>query len=93
MRSPERSSLPRVLIVDDDDVMRLLEQETLVQFAFDVREAADGEAALELLVEPPPDLVLLDVDMPGIDGFEVCRHIRQRWDATEVPVIMAAIAV
>jgi diguanylate cyclase (GGDEF)-like protein/PAS domain S-box-containing protein len=88
MRSPERSSLPRVLIVDDDDVMRLLEQETLVQFAFDVREAADGEAALELLVEPPPDLVLLDVDMPGIDGFEVCRHIRQRWDATEVPVIM-----
>jgi len=88
MRSPERSSLPRVLIVDDDDVMRLLEQETLVQFSFDVREAADGEAALELLVEPPPDLVLLDVDMPGIDGFEVCRQIRQRWDATEVPVIM-----
>ncbi|MCK7581230.1 MAG: response regulator [Chromatiales bacterium] len=53
-----------------------------------MREAADGEAALELLVEPPPDLVLLDVDMPGIDGFEVCRRIRQRWDATEVPVIM-----
>lgn len=88
MRSPKRSAAPTVLIVDDDDVMRMLETETLVQFEFDVLEAADGEQALELLIEPPPDLVLLDVDMPGIDGFEVCRRIRQRWDATEVPVIM-----
>jgi PAS domain S-box-containing protein len=77
-----------LLIVDDDHVMRMLEAETLAQHEFDVREAADGEQALELLVEPPPDLVLLDVDMPGMSGFEVCRYIRQRWDATDVPVIM-----
>jgi len=88
MRSPKRSTLPTVLIVDDDHVMRMVEQETLIQFEFDVVEAADGEQALELLVEPPPDLVLLDVDMPGVDGFEVCRRIRRSWDATEVPVIM-----
>jgi len=68
--------------------MRLLEHEALAQVGFDVLEAADGEQALDLLGEPPPDLILLDVDMPGIDGFEVCRRIRQRWDATEVPVIM-----
>ncbi len=52
-------------------------RKSLAQFEFDVVEAADGEQALELLVEPPPDLVLLDVDMPGVDGFEVCRRIRR----------------
>jgi diguanylate cyclase (GGDEF)-like protein len=88
MPSPKPPKLPTVLIVDDDDVMRMLEQETLLQFDFEVREAADGETALDMLVEPPPDLVLLDVDMPGVNGFEVCRRIRQHWDATEVPVIM-----
>ncbi len=88
MRSPRPTRLPKALVVDDDPVMRMLERETLAQFEFDVMAAEDGESALELLVEPHPDLVLLDVDMPGIDGFEVCRRIRRRWDATEVPVIM-----
>ena len=62
--------------------------ETLSRFEFDVRVAADGEQALGMMAESPPDLVLLDVDMPGIDGFEVCGRIRQRWDAAQVPVIM-----
>lgn len=88
MRAPEVPHLPVALIVDDDPVMRMLESETLVQFEFSVNEAADGETALELLEGPPPDLVLLDVDMPGVDGFEVCRRIRQRWDAAALPVIM-----
>jgi diguanylate cyclase (GGDEF)-like protein len=88
MRSPESSRRPTALIVDDDHVMRLLEQETLGQFDFDVREAADGEEALQRLDEFVPDLVLLDVDMPGMDGFEVCRHIRKRWDMTDMPLIM-----
>jgi diguanylate cyclase (GGDEF)-like protein len=88
MQLPEASTRPRVLIVDDDHVMRMLEQETLAQFDFEVSVAADGEEALELLAGPPPALVLLDVDMPGVDGFAVCRHIRQRWDMSEVPVIM-----
>ncbi len=79
---------PKVLIVDDDQIMRMLEHETLVQYGFAVDEAVDGEEALAQLVDAPPDLVLLDVDMPGIDGFEVCRRIRQRWDASDVPVIM-----
>ena len=79
---------PTALIVDDDHVMRMLEKETLSQFDFDVREAASGEEALTMLAEAAPDLLLLDVDMPGIDGFEVCRHLRLRRDMTEVPVIM-----
>ncbi|WP_313953692.1 EAL domain-containing protein [Accumulibacter sp.] len=88
MHVPETSSRPTALIVDDDHVMRMLERETLTQFEFEVREASSGEEAIELLSEPAPDLVLLDVDMPGVDGFEVCRRIRHRWSMTEVPVIM-----
>ncbi len=88
MTPPEEAKRPTVLIVDDDHVMRMLEQETLTQFDFEVSVAADGEEALALLTGQPPDLILLDVDMPGVDGFAVCRHIRQRWDMSEVPVIM-----
>jgi len=88
MKSAVPSALPRVLIVDDDPTMRVLERETLVLFGFAVAEAVDGEEALVRLDDPPPDLVLLDVDMPGIDGFQVCRRIRQRWDASELPVVM-----
>ena len=88
MPSSESSGRPVALIVDDDHMMRLLEQETLSQFEFDVREATTGEEALQLLDEFVPDLVLLDVDMPGINGFEVCQHIRKRWDMTDMPVIM-----
>ena len=82
MRSNEELALATALIVDDDHVMRMLERETLVQFGFDVLEAESGEQALEILAKRQPDLVLLDVDMPGIDGFEVCRRLRLRWDMT-----------
>jgi diguanylate cyclase (GGDEF)-like protein/PAS domain S-box-containing protein len=88
MHPGEPATRPTALIVDDDPVMRMLETETLLQFGFAVREAADGEAALASLAESPPDLILLDVDMPGIDGFTACRRIRQSWDATEMPVVM-----
>jgi len=88
MPSPEPRPTPLALIVDDDAVMRVLEEETLLQFGFRVCTAADGEAALALLDDTTPDLVLLDVDLPGIDGFGVCRRIRERWDATAVPVVM-----
>ncbi len=73
MRSPESSRRPVVLIDDDDHVMRLLEQETLCQFKFDAREAADDDETLQLLDEFIPDLVLLDVDMPGRSGNRVAR--------------------
>ncbi|KFB71173.1 MAG: Bacteriophytochrome cph2 [Candidatus Accumulibacter phosphatis] len=88
MLSNAEHALPTALIVDDDYVMRMLERETLAQFGFDVLEAADGEQALDMLDDPPPDLLLLDVEMPGIDGFEVCRRLRQRWDMARVPVIV-----
>jgi diguanylate cyclase (GGDEF)-like protein len=88
MRSPSPAQRPLALVVDDDHVMCMLEEETLTQFEFEVVLAANGEEALERLQQRRPDLVLLDVEMPGVDGFEVCLRIRERWDTTEVPVIM-----
>jgi diguanylate cyclase (GGDEF)-like protein len=77
-----------VLVADDDPVMRLLMLEMLNQVGLDVIEAEDGTQALEYARGMAPDLVLLDVDMPGMNGFEVCRAIRQHESGHAVPIIM-----
>ena len=77
-----------VLVADDDPVMRLLMLEMLNQVGLDVIEAEDGLQALAYARGMAPDLVLLDVDMPGMDGFEVCRAIRRHETGHTVPIIM-----
>jgi len=77
-----------ILVVDDlaanrDTLIELLDAQD-----FRLVEAADGTEALRLAAETPPDLVLLDVMMPGMDGFEVCRQLRADARLAEVPVIM-----
>ena len=67
---------PLVLIADDDPTLRLLAASTLGSARFRITLASDGEQALELFDRERPDLVLLDVDMPGMSGFEVCRAMR-----------------
>lgn len=86
--SPETTTAPLVMIVDDDPMMRLLARETLEQSHFTVTDVADGEQALARIEDCQPDLVLLDVDMPGIDGFEVCRRIRVIFDTARLPIII-----
>ena len=93
MPTPQSTRQATALIVDNDEVMRLLEyetlsHETLSQFDFVVDEASNARAALGLLSTLAPDLLLLDVDMPGMDGFEPCRRVRQRLDMTRLPIIM-----
>ena len=85
---PINSKRAVVLIVDDDAVMRLLMLKMLTQAGLDVIEAEDGAHALACFKSTPPDLVLLDVDMPGMDGFMVCRAIRHMDTGTTVPIIM-----
>ena len=77
-----------VLIVDDEPMARTLLRLMLVRQGFDVVEAKDGHDALSKMKEQKPDLVILDVMMPGMDGFTVCTAIRAQPDTADVPVIM-----
>ncbi len=88
MTAPSLPKRGTVLVVDDDPVMRMLMVEMLNQVGLAVIEAADGVQALALHKSLAPDLVLLDVDMPGMDGFMVCREIRRLESALAVPIIM-----
>ena len=79
---------PRILVADDvPENVRLLEA-VLVPRGYEVVSASDGLQALEVARSARPDLVLLDVVMPGLDGFEVCRQLRAREDTAMLPVIM-----
>ncbi|MBD0422236.1 response regulator transcription factor [Streptomyces sp. TRM S81-3] len=77
-RAARRGSSPRghLLVVDDEPTVRELLPAALSYAGFDVDVAADGEEALEMASRRPPDLVLLDVMLPDIDGFEVIRRLR-----------------
>jgi DNA-binding response OmpR family regulator len=76
---------PRVLVVDDDEDIRLLLKELLGRAGYDVDEAPDGRTALRRLYDRPPALVILDVTMPDMDGYQTLERIR---DLSDVPVIM-----
>lgn len=78
----------RILIIDDDALTRTLAGEALREAGFAVVEAASGEEGLAAFESERPDLVLLDVVMPGLDGFEVCRRLRAHPRLGHVPVIM-----
>ncbi|HMM74795.1 MAG TPA: EAL domain-containing protein [Gammaproteobacteria bacterium] len=79
---------PLVLVVDDDPLVRLLVGEALANEGFRLLEAETGDAALALLATQRPDLVLLDVLMPGIDGFTACSRLRVMPHGQHVPVLM-----
>jgi excisionase family DNA binding protein len=83
--APEASG-PRVLIVDDDPTMRTFVRASLESEGFDVQEAASAHEGLALLEDESLDLILLDVMMPGMDGWEMLQRIQERYGA--MPVIM-----
>jgi DNA-binding response OmpR family regulator len=87
--SPHASSadVERILVVDDHPGIHVLLQKGLQRAGYDVTSAMDGPEALAHFIETPPDAVLLDVLMPGMDGYEVCRRLREMAD---VPIIMVS---
>jgi len=82
------TSQPTVLIVDDDEAMRFLAQTALEAEGCKVLTAEDGAVALSLLDEVTPDVILLDVMMPNMDGFTFCRRLRELPEKARIPVLM-----
>lgn len=77
---------PRLLLVEDEASLALTLSDRLRAEGYEVEIRGDGESALELLDQRPMDLVVLDLMLPGIDGFEVCRELRHR--GLQLPVLM-----
>ena len=77
-----------VLLVDDDEMLRKMTNILLAKQGFDVIAVEDGPKALEQLKITLPDIILLDVLMPGMDGFTVCREIRANPTTAQIPIIM-----
>ena len=77
-----------VVVADDDSFLRQLVSATLAGAEYDIAEAADGDEALELIRERRPHLALLDVQMPGLNGLEVCRQVRADPDLRQIGVIL-----
>jgi two-component system phosphate regulon response regulator PhoB len=79
---------PFVLVAEDDEDILELVALLLEERGYEIARAGDGQEALGLISARPPDLAVLDVRMPKLDGFEVSRRIRANDDTQEVPVIL-----
>lgn len=84
-RMPER----RILVVDDEDNLRTMLCAALRYEGYDVSQASDGQEGLKAAREQRPDLIILDVMMPGLDGFAVCRRLRESGDRTPIIFLTA----
>jgi two-component system phosphate regulon response regulator PhoB len=80
--------MERVLIVDDDPDIQRLVSYNLSQAGFQVMAASSGRTALDTVQKHPPDLIILDLMLPDVDGMEVCRILRQREDSRRTPIVM-----
>ena len=93
LRDPETQDIilrNRILIVDDSATVRRLTELVLKRQGYEVIQAADGLEALVAVSERSPHLILLDVEMPSLDGFQLCRTLRKDAHTAEIPIIMAS---
>ena len=78
----------KILLVDDSATILMMERMILTKFPYEVVTAVDGEQAIALAMTEQPDLILMDVVMPRMNGFEACRRIRSGEATSDIPVIM-----
>ena len=89
MPNPEAPNRrPLILVADDDMMIRLLMRESLEQSGFEVMEAEDGAKAIQRFTETLPEIVLMDVEMPKMDGFSACAALRRLPHGQGTPVIL-----
>jgi len=77
----------RILYIEDNPENRLLMRRVLMAEGYDVEEASDGNSGLQKAAESPPDLILMDINLPEIDGYEVTARLKQLSNMTGVPII------
>ncbi len=82
----------KILLIDDSEAVHQLVRASLAEEPVTIGSAYDGNVGFELAVRMPPDLILLDVDMPGADGFEVCRQLHEDLRTANVPVVFLTAA-
>ena len=78
----------KILITDDDPITRKLEEAILQDTGYDIRSVESGQATLDEVAANPPDLILLDLMMPKMDGFEVARRLKADPVTSAIPIIM-----
>jgi DNA-binding response OmpR family regulator len=78
----------KILLADDSNTALTLERMLLTRSAYDVVLARDGKEAIRQALDQSPDLIILDVVMPHMDGFEACQELRRREETRNIPVIM-----
>lgn len=83
---------PHILAVDDSKVGRVLMERVLLSAGYRVHSASSGKEALDALAELRPDLIVLDVRMPEMDGFELCQRLRERPDLRSTPILFVSAA-
>ena len=88
MAPTPRRKKPLVLIVDDDMTQRVLMEETLSDAGYDIEQAENGTDGVAIVRSLRPDLLILDVVMPDMDGFEVCKTLRQDAETAYIPIMM-----
>lgn len=88
VRTESEATQGAVLVVDDDKTNTDLLQSVLTRARYDVRVASSGEAALEAVSAAPPDVMVLDVMMPGLSGFEVCRQVKSDPETRLIPIVL-----
>lgn len=88
--APAQTTNALILVIEDEDTQRLLTRDCLEEAGYRVEDAANGENAVSRIQTLQPDLILLDVMLPGIDGFEVCRQIRADRQIGHTPVVLIA---
>ena len=85
---PVTATRPRVLVVDDSTLLRGILREELEAEGFDVHVAEDGAAALEKAADLRPDVILLDIGLPGMNGYEVCKRVKSDAATSDISVVM-----
>ncbi len=87
--APE-TAVKSVLVVEDDPDIALMVERRLASNGLRVRVAASGDEALRLAIEAPPDLIVLDLMLPGMDGYKFARILRQQAGCAGVPIVVAS---